>query len=240
MTQHEEFSGFSTECIHFLSSLKDNNNKTWFDAHRDLYEKHILRPARGFVNMMGDALRKEIPGIHADPRSNGSIFRIYRDTRFSKDKRPYKTHVAMLFWEGNGPKMECPGFYIHFDTEQVMLGAGVYLFSKPMLHSYRQSVVHPEHGKKLATLLDDIHIRKGYDIGGKHYKRVPRDYDAAHERAELLLHNGLYIGETEPASDVLFSSDLIKHCMEVFDILLPLHRWLVALAERTTKHAAES
>ncbi len=236
MAQHTEFSGFRSECIAFYASLRENNNKTWFDAHRNEYERYVMEPARSFVTAMGERLRDLVPGIHADPRTNRSIFRIYRDTRFSKDKRPYKTHMALFFWEGSGPKMECPGFYFHFDAEHLLLGGGVYLFPKHMLHAYRQLVVHPEHGKSLASLLDEIRIRKDYTIGGQHYKAVPRGYDGDHERAELLLYNGLHIGKTEPIPDMLFSKELIHYCMDVFEILLPVHQWLVALALRTTQH----
>jgi len=240
MAQHADFSGFPRECIAFYASLKENNDKTWFDSHRNEYEHFIMEPARSFVTEMGDALRGIVPDIHADPRTNRSIFRIYRDTRFSKDKSPYKTHMAVFFWEGSGPKMECPGFYFHFDTEQLLLGAGLYLFPKHMLHAYRHSVVHPKHGESLVQLLDDIRIRKDYTIGGKHYKRVPRGYDTDHERAELLLYNGLRIGKTEPNPDILFSKELTLHCIDVFKILLPVHQWLVALAQRTTQHDTDT
>ena len=240
MTEQTEFTGFPRECTTFLSSLNDNNNKSWFDAHKAEYERFLLEPARSFVTAMGEELKHIVPGVHADPRSNKSIFRIYRDTRFSKDKRPYKTHMAVFFWEGSGPKMECPGFYFHFDTSQLLLGVGIYLFPKHMLNTYRQSVVHARHGKELETLLDDIRIRRDYSIGGKHYKRVPRGYDADHERAELLLYNGLHIGRTEPVQDTLFAGDLVDHCLEVYGVLLPVHQWLVALAQRTTKNGSES
>jgi uncharacterized protein (TIGR02453 family) len=240
MTQQNKFSGFPGECMAFLASLRENNNKTWFEAHRKEYERFLLEPARGFVTSMGERMREIVPGIHADPRTNGSIFRIYRDTRFSKDKSPYKTHLAVFLWEGTGPKMECPGFYFHFDTEQLLLGAGVYLFPKALLHGYRQSIIHDERGKDLAAILDDVRIRKDFSIGGKHFKRIPRGYDALHERAELLLYNGLHVGKTEPIPDLLFSHKLINYCIDVFSILLPLHQWLVSLAQRTAHHDTNS
>ena len=240
MSQDAVFSGFPRQCIAFFTSLIENNNKTWFDGHRSEYERYVMEPARSFVTALGESLRNLAPGIHADPRTNKSIFRIYRDTRFSKDKRPYKTHMALFFWEGAGPKMECPGFYFQLDPEHLLLGVGIYLFPKYMLAAYRQSVVHPGHGKNLASLLDDIRIRKDYTIGGRHYKTTPRGYDRGHERADLLLYNGLHIGKTESIPDMLFSKELTHHCLEVFEILLPIHQWLVALAQRTTQHDSHS
>ena len=106
-----------------------------------------------------------------------------------------------------------------------------------MLHDYRQSVVHPEHGESLAAILEEVRGRKLYSIGCKHYKRVPQGYDGAHTRAELMLYNGLHIGKTEPIPDILFSEGLADHCMGVFRELLPVHQWLVALTERTTRAA---
>jgi uncharacterized protein (TIGR02453 family) len=178
---------------------------------------------------MGDRLKELAPGIHADPRTNRSIFRIYRDTRFSKDKTPYKTHLAIFFWEGEGPKMECPGFYFHFDRENLILGEGLYMFPKQILERYRERVVHPVYGNELKDALQKVQQRGGLSVGGKGYKRVPRGYDPSHPNAELLLYNGLHVGETTPLPDELFSSRLIEYCMVRFRDLLPIHRWLVAL-----------
>ncbi len=224
-----DFSGFPVECIDFFIALSSNNNKTWFDAHRGDYETFVMEPARRFVVAMGNRLKELVPGIHADPRTNRSIFRIYRDTRFSKDKTPYKTHLGIFFWEGEGPKMECPGFYFHFDSENLILGEGLYMFPKPLLERYRERVVHPVHGTELRDALKDIQKKEGLSIGGKGYKRVPRGYDPSHPNAELLLYNGLHVGETVPLPDELFSSRLIDYCMVRFRDLLPIHRWLVAL-----------
>ena len=83
------FNGFSGEMLRFLADLKENNSKEWFDPHRDDYDKYVMEPSREFVIDMGDRLREVIPGIVAAPRVNQSIFRLNRDTRFSKDKSPY-------------------------------------------------------------------------------------------------------------------------------------------------------
>jgi uncharacterized protein (TIGR02453 family) len=225
-----DFTGFPAKCIDFFVALNSNNNKTWFDAHRDDYETLVIEPARRFVTAMGNRLKELAPGIHADPRTNRSIFRIYRDTRFSKDKTPYKTHLAIFFWEGEGPKMECPGFYFHFDRENLILGGGLYMFPKTLLERYRERVVHPVHGIELKDALEKVQQKGGLSIGGKGYKRVPRGYDPSHQNAELLLYNGLHIGETVPLPDELFSSRLIDYFIDRFRDLLPIHRWLVTLA----------
>ena len=83
-----------------------------------------MTPARLFVGEMGARLKKLSPGVQADPRVDKSIFRIFRDTRFSRDKTPYKTHLGIWFWEGDGPRMECSGFYFHLDPPKLMNGSG--------------------------------------------------------------------------------------------------------------------
>ena len=98
------------------------------------------------------------PGVVADPRTNGagSIFRIYRDTRFSKDKRPYKTYLGILFWQGRGKKMENPGFYFHLEPKGLMLGAGTYTFMKQGLEAFRKAVVHRTRGPALAKAVKKV------------------------------------------------------------------------------------
>src|SRR3970282_3008545 len=104
---------FPFEAIKFLSKLKRNNNKDWFESHRDEFNNSVLEPAQEFVVVLGELLRTFVPGIIAIPKTDKSIFRLHRDVRFSKDKAPYKTNLGILFWEGDRKKMDCPGFYFH-------------------------------------------------------------------------------------------------------------------------------
>ena len=80
-----EFNGFPPEAVTFFHELKKNNNKTWFEAHKSDYQEHVLEPAQRFIEQMRARLEQLSPGIHAEPRVNRSIFRIYRDIRFRKD-----------------------------------------------------------------------------------------------------------------------------------------------------------
>jgi uncharacterized protein (TIGR02453 family) len=107
------FTGFPQKGLVFFKELAENNDKLWFDAHRGDYEHHVLGPARYFIVALGDRLKSIAPKIQADPRVNKTLFRINRDTRFRHDKTPYKTHLALWFWEGTRPRMECSGFYFH-------------------------------------------------------------------------------------------------------------------------------
>src|SRR5689334_19383589 len=105
------FAGFAPEALRFLADLRAHNEREWFHAHRAQYDSLLLEPSRDFVEAMGEELAPFAPDVNADPRVGGSIFRIARDTRFSKDKRPYKDHLDLWFWQGAGKSRERPGFW---------------------------------------------------------------------------------------------------------------------------------
>lgn len=227
------FAGFPKECLRFYRELAKNNSKQWFDQHRTDFESFVMKPARLFVAAMGDALEGMSPGIHADPRVDKSIFRIYRDVRFSGDKRPFKTNLGIWFWEGNGPRMESSGFYIQLEPESFMLGVGMYMFPKHMLKVYRDSVVHPKYGTQLAGAVRKV-LKKGYELGGIHYKKVPRGYHADHPNAELLLFNGLWAGVEGRIPKELYTPELVKYCYKRFTDMYPVHEWLYAMTKRAS------
>jgi len=224
------FPGFPEETVTFLTDLAKNNKKVWFDAHRADYDKYLMEPARAFTEALGERLTAIAPGIIAEPRVNGSIFRIFRDTRFSKDKTPYKTHLGIFCWEGEGTKKECPGFYFHLDPPNLMLGGGIHIFSKPLLKEFRRSVVHPQHGHDLAVVATGV--SKMFEIGGRHYKKVPAGYDKDSPYAQFLLFNGLTARMEEPIPAALYGPDFVDHCFEVFQKMLPIHSWLLEMVAR--------
>jgi uncharacterized protein (TIGR02453 family) len=229
MAANAVFPGFSKKTTAFLQELARNNDRDWFTAHRSEYETTVLAPARLFVTAMGERLRRLSPGIQFSAGANGSIFRIYRDTRFSPDKSPYKTHLGIYFWEGRGPRLECPGYYFHIEPPRLLLGGGLYGFSRPLLERYRRAVADPEYGGELAAIVKKIAARPGYTLGGEHYKRVPAGYDANPEAAALLRHAGLYAGVETPLPAELHSPALVDYCLKKFRPMEPLHRWLSGL-----------
>jgi uncharacterized protein (TIGR02453 family) len=235
MTEQMEFQGFSKETLRFFKDLKKNNSKKWFEAQKQDYENYVMQPAKAFVMAMGDKLRTHVPDIVAVPKVNKSLFRINRDTRFSPDKSPYKTNMGIFFWEGNRPRMECSGFYFHLEPKVLMLGVGIYMFPKYLFDTFRNSVVHSKFGEDLADIVAKIEKKKGYQIGGKHFKRVPAGFDASHPHAELLLFNGLHAGVETSIPEELYSKKLVTYCWEKFQPLLPLHSWLVAMTRRSRK-----
>ena len=232
MNHPPAFTGFPQKGLTFFKELAENNNKLWFDEHRGDYEHYVLGPARNFIFALGYRLKTIAPRIQADPRVNKTLFRINRDIRFSHDKTPYKTHLALWFWEGTRPRMECSGFYFHLEASKLLLGTGLYCFPKNMVEPFRQSVVHPREGKALTLALSKVKGKGDYQIGGQHLKKIPFGYDPKHPLAEFLLYNGLHAAVDCPIPPEVFSAGLVDFCFGHFRNMLPLHRWLLALTQR--------
>lgn len=220
------FNGFPKGGLDFLAELARNNRTEWFKANKSRYEELLLNPSREFVKEMGRKLARIAPRINADPRVNQSLFRINRDTRFSKDKTPYKTHAAIWFWEGAGKRMESSGFYFHIEPGEVLLAAGHHDLSPAQLALYRQAVAGEKTGRDLEKAIQKVLAQGPYTVGGSHYKRVPRGFPADHPRAELLKHNGLYAHFQGPPPAELFTPEAVDYCYGIFHDLSPVHLWL--------------
>ena len=232
MTDNLVFPGFPKEIVDFFRRLSHNNKKEWFEEHRSDYERFVLGPCRDFVEVMGLRLKDYVPEIHADPRINKSLFKIFRDTRFSKDKTAFKTHMATWFWEGSGPRMECSGFYFHLEPTLFIVGAGIYIFPKHLLEKYRLAVVDKKQGAALVQAVEEVKRTGKFDIWGRHYKRTPRGFDPQHPNADFLLFNGLSVGRTMEISDLIHQPELVDFCLDHFREALPIHRWLVDLTRQ--------
>ena len=216
MTMEFSFQGFSEETIRFFSELRENNSKQWFEKNRPVFDDAVMPEAKGFVVEMGDRLLTLAPNIVAIPKTNQSIFRIYRDTRFSHDKHPYKTHMGIFFWEGSGKKLENSGFYFQLEPEKLLLGVGLYIFPKHLIQLYRDSVVHPKYGPALKQILENIQKNPSYQLGWKKYKRTPREYDPEHPNAELLLYGGLGFSYEEPLPKIIYSEKIADYVFKIF------------------------
>ena len=222
------FDGFTKTATTFLKGLAKNNSKAWFDANRADYESGLLEPCKDFVVAIGPKLAKIAPDIHAEPKVSGSIMRINRDTRFSKDKTPYKTYMGLWFWQGAGRSRECPGLYFGLSGDELTLGAGMHLFGPKQLDAYRTALVDPKHGPAGRKAYDKIAKLKGIEIGGAHYKKVPRGFDPAHPNADLLVHNALYFGFTTKVPADLYTPKAMDYCVKAYKQVWPLQQWLVA------------
>jgi uncharacterized protein (TIGR02453 family) len=235
VAEQDTFTGFTKETMEFYRELTQNNDTGWFLQHKEQYGRAVLEPARAFILAMGDRLSAISPNIQADTRTSGagSLFRIYRDIRFSRDKRPYKTYLGIYFWEGSGKKLENPGFYFHLDPAQsvLMLGAGIYIFPRPALEIFRKAVVDTKKGPALTRAVRQVSARGTYLLGGKHFKRIPSGFDGGHPNSEFLLYNGLWASYESSLPDALYSQDLIDFCFEKFMDMDPIQRWVVQVLE---------
>ena len=224
------FNGFHDPTFEFLRGIALNNDKAWFDDHKKDYKTHFVGAGQSFAAALALRLQTLHPGVHVEPRVNGSLFRINRDIRFSKDKTPYKTHLDLFFWLGEGRSRECAGFYFRLSPDAAWLGAGFHGFSKPVLEAYRDAVAG-EAGAELSAILASL---GGYKIGGQHYKRVPKGFDPDHPRGDLLKHNALFADvEMNPLPDTVRTPEFINVVTEHCATLLPLLVWVAEVVEST-------
>ncbi len=205
--------------IAFLSGLEKNNNKTWFAEHKADYEENLLEPLKSLVTAMGAAFSKKLPGLNYNPKVDGSIFRIYRDTRFSRNKAPYKTNAGVFLWVGPAPKLACPGIYFHLEARSVMLGSGIYMLDKDSLGRYREHVA--ADGTALTKAIAKAE-KAGFKLAGESLKRVPAGFEPDHKYANLLKMKGLWVEKTFPSSKVT-RGDLVgwlkKEYMPTIDVV---------------------
>ena len=170
---------FTPELFRFLARLKRSNNRDWFLAHKEQFETSARQPALRFIGDFAVPLSEISPYLVADARpSRGSLFRIYRDTRFSGDKRPYKTHLAMRF-SHRGKDVHSPGFYLHLEAGGCFAACGLWHPEAPMLLRVRNAIVsRPEEWRAVRKLLN-------WDDASK-LSRAPRGFPADHEFVEDL------------------------------------------------------
>ncbi len=199
---------FTTELFQFLTRLKRNNKREWFQAHKDEWETCVRQPVLRFITDFALPLSEITPHLVADPRpSRGSMFRIYRDTRFSHDKRPYKTHVAMRF-SHRGKDVHSPGFYLHLEPGGCFAASGLWHPEPPTVLKVRNAIVsRPAEWRAVRKLLN-------WDDASK-LKRPPRGFPADHEFVEDLKLRDLGTAVNFPDKQVCgprFMSTFIAAC----------------------------
>lgn len=167
------------ELLGFLAELRRHNERTWFTANKDRYLADVRDPLLAFVAAVAPQLQAISPHVLADPRpSGGSLLRIYRDTRFARDKKPYKTNAGLYFGHAAGKDIHAPGYYLHLEPGQVFMAAGMWHPDPDALRAIREAIVKDPSGWKRAT-------RTGLH-GGDPLKRAPRGFDPAHPLIEDL------------------------------------------------------
>ena len=174
------FKGFPEACLPFLKALSNNNDRAWFSENKAAYEQQVREPALAFIEHMQPRLQKISPRFRAiAKKSGGSLMRVYRDTRFSKDKTPYKINIGIQFRHELGKDVHAPGFYVHIEPEFCFVGAGIWHPENPLLGKIRDFIVDNPASWKAAR--DDKTFRRHFTLEGDSLKRPPRGFPPDHE-----------------------------------------------------------
>ena len=180
-----EAPSFSPELFEFLRELAANNDREWFAANKARYVAEVQEPALAFVEDIGMRLPEVSRHLVADARTQGgSLFRIYRDVRFSKDKSPYKTHVGIQFRHAHAREAETPGFYLHLEPGSVFLGCGIWHPGRDALHAIRTAMA--ARPSRWQAVIDDPTFGQRFRLGGESLKRAPAGFDPEHPLIEEL------------------------------------------------------
>ena len=215
---------FTAETLRFLRALKRNNRREWFNANRERYESHVRQPMTAIVERLADDFRAFAPELVASPKI--SMYRIYRDTRFSENKAPYKTHAAAVFPTRGLPKHEGAGLYLHVSHEDVWIGGGMYAPQPAQLVAVREYIA--ANIRQLRAIVESPGFRrKAGRLEGDKLTRVPRGFPKDHEAAEYLKHRH-FIAGAEFAGTFAASPRFYGTLLAVFREVLPLSRFLNA------------
>ena len=187
---------FNKETLSFLKRLKRNNRREWFLAHRDDYEKHVRAPMIAVLEQLAIDMRKIAPELLVGPKS---MYRIYRDVRFSENKQPYKTHVAASFRPRDLPKGEGAGMYFHISPEGLWVGGGMYAPQTPQLHAVREKIATDT--RQFRSIVEATAFKRALDGGleGEQLQRIPRGFPKDHEAAGYLRYRQFLAGKEFPA-----------------------------------------
>lgn len=171
--------GITPAAFEFLSDLADNNNREWFQENKQRFEEELREPALQLVRDFAPYLSEISPFFRADARRNGgSMFRIYRDVRFSKDKSPYKTYTGLQFRHERGKDAHCPGFYLHLQPSECFMGVGVWRPDGDTLRAIRAAIdADPERWKKVSRARG---FTDTFELAGESLKRGPKGYALDH------------------------------------------------------------
>ncbi|MBX2824397.1 MAG: DUF2461 domain-containing protein [Gammaproteobacteria bacterium] len=203
---------FSRKTITFLKDLSKNNNKEWFNQHKQRYEDEVRSPALAFIESMERPMQKISPHFIVSARkTGGSLMRVHKDIRFSRDKTPYKTNIGIHFKHERGKDVHAPGFYVHIEPGEVFLGVGIWRPESSTLRNVRMQIDdHPAEWKKLSKKIQGT---AGFTFGGESLKRPPKGFAAEHPLIEDLKRKDFIAVKTLKVSDATaktFSADVAR------------------------------
>ncbi len=219
-----EFNGFPRDLFKFFDELTKNNNREWFNANKTRYHESVVKPMGDYIRGIAPLLQRISPHYRADPKPHGgSMFRIYRDTRFSKDKTPYKTHAACHFRHQAGGDAHAPGFYVHLEPGRISFGGGIWRPSSKHLGLIREFIA--DNPSAWGKLQDSTAVRKLGGIQGDQLKRPPRGYDADARHIEDLKRKSFYL-MADAEAELALSPELVTESAKAFGVAGKLNRFI--------------
>jgi uncharacterized protein (TIGR02453 family) len=213
---------FTNDTLKFLRALKRNNDRDWFKARKDEYERHVRAPMLAVIEQLAKDFQRVAPELVASPKT--SLYRIYRDTRFSEDKTPLKTHTAAVFpWRGLA-RHEGAGVYFEVSPGWVWAGGGMYAPQPPQLLQVREHIADtwPEIRRIVKSKAFTSRVPA---LDGERLTRVPRGFACDHPAAEYLKHRQFLAGREFPA-ELATSDDFYPTLLATFKAIVPLVRFL--------------
>jgi uncharacterized protein (TIGR02453 family) len=218
------FRAFDRSLLEFLGKLEGNNNRDWFAQNKDGYEHDVLDPCLAFISAMAEPLEEIAPHFRAVPkRSGGSLMRVYRDTRFARDKRPYKTNVGIQFRHELGKDVHAPGYYFHIDPREVFLGVGTWKPAPRALAAIRDHIV--EKPDEWLACRDEKTFAGAFALAGESLVRPPRGFDADHPAIDDLKRKS-FLGIHYLEDDDLFDDDIVDTVAGAYRAATPYMRFL--------------
>jgi uncharacterized protein (TIGR02453 family) len=217
------FEGFPREGIQFLKQLRRNNNRPWFEEHKGQYESFVKLPMQSLIAALKPYFERFAPEYDVNPKR--SMFRVYRDVRFSKDKTPYKTHVAAHFVLRGKPKgIEGSGYYLHIEPGEVFIGGGIYMPGGDQIKKIRRAMW--EQPDRFLSIIEERKFKRRFgELEGDKLKRVPRGYDPEPRLAESLKLKQFFVG-SEWAESVCYKRSFVEKVAKAFEEATPLARFL--------------
>lgn len=176
---------FSKKTIEFLSDINANNNRDWFSQNKDRYETSVRTPSLELITELADTFQKVSPYfVPVAKKTGGSLMRIYRDTRFAKDKTPYKTNIGIQIRHQFGKNVHAPGYYLHISSDDCFLGMGIWRPEGPVLQRIRSTIdSQPDQWKKAKN---GKNFRQRFTLTGTQLKTAPRNFAKTHPLIEDL------------------------------------------------------
>lgn len=215
---------FSKATLGFLNELAANNDRAWFEENKPRYEALVREPALEFIAAMTEPLAKFAPHFRAEPRKmGGSLMRVFRDTRFARDKSPYKTNIGIQFRHELGKDVHAPGFYLHIATDECFLGAGCWHPEAEALGHIRDLIA--AQPKRWLAARDDKKLAAHWTLAGDSLTRPPRGYAADHPAIEDLKRKD-FIGLAALSFAEATGPGLVKLASERFAAAAPLMKFL--------------